>query len=191
MAEISCVRISYELDRVRTDYGLIVVRAESETQKYLREHKIRKNTKKAAAFYAENAQRVLDSVAARAREATGGTKLKIAEVVVRLRALEAQAQEMWGGLDLDDYVRRTLLGLADLPMETPTSVSVLNGRLQIDGVIKSIREHTEHVERSGEILSDDLAISQMAASPVLSPFLAALGIEGHGSEGHRGLQTLG
>ena len=171
----------YELQGVRTDYRLIAVRAESETQEYLKEHKIRRNTKKAAVFYAENAQKVLDTIAARAREVIEGTKSRIAEIVVKLRALEAQAQEMWGGLDLDDYVRRTLLGLAGLPTETPTSFSVLNGRMQIELAIKSIREQVEYIELFGEILPIDVAVSQMNVSPVLSPFLAVLGIVVGGS----------
>jgi hypothetical protein len=166
----------YELSGARADYRLISAYADSETQKYLKEHKIRRNTKKAADFYAENAQKVFDTVAARAREAVEGTRQKIAGIVDGLRALEAQAQEMWGGLDFDDSVRRTLLELAGLPTETPTSFSVLNGRLQIDRVIKDIREHAEYVRSSGEVTSDDVAVAQMNASPVLRPFLAALGI---------------
>ena len=171
----------YELEGVHADYRMIASYAESETQKYLKEHKIRKNTKKAAVFYAENAQKVKDTVAARARDVVEGTRSRIAEIVVKLRALEAQAQEMWGGLDLDDYVRRTLLGLAGLTEETPTSFTVQNGRLQIERVIRDIREHAEYVKSSGEITPDDVAVAQMAASPVLSPFLAVLGIVVGGS----------
>jgi hypothetical protein len=166
----------HELQGVRADYRMIASYAESETQEYLKEHKIRKNTKKAAVFYAENAQKVMDTVAARAREVIEGTKSRIAEIVVKLRALEAQAQEIWGGLDLDDYVRRTLLGLAGLPTETATSFTVLNGRLQIERVIKSIREQVEYIELSGDDRPVDLATTRMAASTILSPFLDVLGI---------------